>query len=195
MTLESNKNLGGIGTLLIIVSPVAMGAAAAALCLIGLILLLIALNGMAKDFKESKIYDNALYGILIAIVGLVVSVAVVLVTAIATLSRYGIDLFRPADWSRMGLMFSNLANFEGLWAIFGGVAVALAVAFVFIIVAVIFLRRSLLLLSAKTGVHMFSTAGLIMLIGAVLTIVAVGFLLLWIAFVLLTVAFFSIKTK
>jgi len=42
---------------------------------------------------------------------------------------------------------------------------------------------------------MFGTAGLMILIGAVLTIVLVGFILLWVAMILLAVAFFSIKTQ
>ena len=41
---------------------------------------------------------------------------------------------------------------------------------------------------------MFRTAGLLLLLGASLTIVLVGFVLLFIGWILVTVAFFSIKT-
>jgi len=50
-------------------------------------------------------------------------------------------------------------------------------------------------LAEKTGVGLFGTTGLILLIGAVLTIILIGFLLLWVALILLTVAFFSIKPE
>jgi len=40
---------------------------------------------------------------------------------------------------------------------------------------------------------MFSTAGLLLLIGAVLTIIVIGVIVVWIAMILLAVAFFSIK--
>jgi uncharacterized membrane protein len=65
---------------------------------------------------------------------------------------------------------------------------------VFVIIAVIFFRRSLNSLSAKTGVGLFGTAGILVLIGAVLTIVLIGLLLIWIAWILVAVAFFQIKT-
>jgi uncharacterized membrane protein len=67
--------------------------------------------------------------------------------------------------------------------------------FVFAIVTAIFLRRSLKSLASKDGVYMFGTAGLMILIGAVLTIVLVGFILLWVAMILVAVAFFSIRTQ
>ncbi len=47
-------------------------------------------------------------------------------------------------------------------------------------------------MSQKLGVGMFSTTGLIYLIGAALTIVFVGVILLFVALILNIVAFFSI---
>ncbi|MEE9601039.1 MAG: DUF996 domain-containing protein [Thermoplasmata archaeon] len=82
-----------------------------------------------------------------------------------------------------------------LWPYIAAIVGSLVVLFVFIVVAAVFLRRSFTILSAKTGVNMFSTAGLLTLIGAVLTIIGVGFILLWFAQILLAVAFFSIKTQ
>ncbi|KUO40087.1 MAG: hypothetical protein APZ16_05585 [Candidatus Hadarchaeum yellowstonense] len=194
MTLESDKNLGGVGALLIVLSPIAM-AGTGILAIVGLILLLISLKGMARHFKERRIIDNALYGVVLAVVGVVISLVVIMVTAIAALSRYGVDFLRPMDWVRMGQIFSRMANFGEMWSLFGGIAAAIVVLFVFLIVAVIYFRRTLVTLAAKTDVQLFSTAGLIMLVGAVLTIVVIGLLLVWISFILLTVAFFSIKAK
>jgi uncharacterized membrane protein len=194
MTLESDKNLGGVGALLIVLSPIAM-AGTGILAIVGLILLLISLKGMARHFKERRIFDNALYGVVLAVVGVVISLVVIMVTAIAALSRYGVDFLRPMDWVRMGQIFSRMANFGEMWSLFGGIAAAIVVLFVFLIIAVIYFRRTLVTLAAKTDVQLFSTAGLIMLVGAVLTIVVIGLLLVWISFILLTVAFFSIKAK
>jgi len=194
MTLESDKNLGGVGALLIVLSPIAM-AGTGILAIVGLILLLISLKGMARHFKERRIFDNALYGLVLAVVGVVISLVVIMVTAIAAFSRYGVDFLRPMDWVRMGQIFSRMANFGEMWSLFGGIAAAIVVLFVFLIVAVIYFRRTLVTLAAKTDVQLFSTAGLIMLVGAVLTIVVIGLLLVWISFILLTVAFFSIKAK
>jgi len=91
-------------------------------------------------------------------------------------------------------MFQDFTNFGALWGLIGSIIVAFVVAFVFVIVSAIFYRKSFNLLAAKSGVNMFGIAGLLLLIGAVLTIILVGFVLMWIAFILLAVGFFSIKT-
>jgi uncharacterized membrane protein len=67
--------------------------------------------------------------------------------------------------------------------------------FVFVVVAAIFLRRSLNTLSEKSSTHMFTTTGLLILIGGILTIIAIGVILLWVALILLAIAFFEIKTE
>jgi uncharacterized membrane protein len=72
---------------------------------------------------------------------------------------------------------------------------ALVVLFILFVVAAIFLRRSLNTLSEKSGTHMFATTGLLILIGAVLTVIVIGFILLWVALILLAVAFFEIRTQ
>jgi uncharacterized membrane protein len=71
----------------------------------------------------------------------------------------------------------------------------LVILFVFILITAILLRRSLGLLSAKTGVGLFATTGTLILVGAVLTIIAIGVLLIWIALLILAIAFFSIKPQ
>ncbi len=195
MSFESDKNLGGIGSLLMVVSPVGMGIVSGALFIVGLILLLVALKGMADHYKDKGIFDNALYAFIAAVVGIVAGVIVVVVTALATLTSLGLDLFNVSNWSQWGQAFGNMMNFNVLWTLLGGIIVGLVVLFVFAIIAALLVRRSLNALSEKTKVEMFGTAGLIMLIGAVLTIIVVGFLLIWVSFILLTVAFFSIKSK
>jgi uncharacterized membrane protein len=59
MTLDSSKTLGGVGALLIVVSPLAT-TYAGFLGLIGLILMLIAFNDLANIYKDRRIFNNAL---------------------------------------------------------------------------------------------------------------------------------------
>jgi uncharacterized membrane protein len=195
MTLESSKNLGGIGALLVVLSPLGRGLFSGALGIVGLILMLIGLNGIAVDYKERKIFDNALYGVIVAIVGVVAAIAVIVVTVLATLSSLGINLHNWTNWSQVGNLLRNPANTGSLWGFIGGVVIGLVVLFAFAIVSAMLFRRSLNILSTKTKIDMFHTAGLLMLIGAVLTIVLVGLLLIWVSFILIAVAFFSIKVK
>ena len=65
--------------------------------------------------------------------------------------------------------------------------------FVFLIIAMFFVRKSLTQLSSKSGIGLFGTAGLVMLIGAVLTIIVVGLIVIWIGLILATAAFFMMK--
>jgi len=75
------------------------------------------------------------------------------------------------------------------------ILVVLVILFFTAIIVAIFMRKSLNALSAKTGVGLFGTTGLLLLIGAVLTIIAVGFILIWIAMLILAIAFFSMKQE
>ena len=58
----------------------------------------------------------------------------------------------------------------------------------------VYLRKSFDALANKTGNGMFKTAGLLLLIGAILTIVLIGLILIFVAWILLTVAFFSMPS-
>jgi len=195
MTLESSKTLGGVGALLMVIGPF-LGAYSGVLGLVGLILVLIALKGLSDHYNEAGIFNNALYGFIMAIIGGVVFVAVIVVAAVGLLTDLGIEVanwgdptaFQSIDWQ-------NLVTLDILWPYIAAIVGSLVVLFVFVVVGSVFLRRSFTSLSAKTGVNMFSTVGLVTLIGAVLTIIVVGFIILWVALILLIVAFFSIKTQ
>jgi uncharacterized membrane protein len=188
--LGSNKTLGGVGALLMVISPL-LRVYSWLLGLVGIILVLVAVKGLSDYYKDKGMFDNALYGTIIAVIGLAVFVPVIWVAVHGLFSDVGVawgdwSAFRNIHWQTVSW---NAISLHALTIIGSLIAI-----FVFFVVAAIFFRRSLNALSAKTGVSMFSTAGLLALIGAVLTIIGVGFLILWIALILLTVAFFSIKT-
>jgi uncharacterized membrane protein len=195
MTLESSKTLGGIGALLMVIGPF-LGVYTGVLGLIGLILVMIALKGLSDHYNEGGIFNNALYGAILTIIGGVVFVAVIVVAAVGLLSDLGIHWSTLSDPTALSsINWQEIVTFDILWPHIAAILGSFVVLFIFVVVASIFLRRSLTLLSAKTGVGLFGTTGLIILIGAVLTIIGVGLILLWIALILLTVAFFSIKTQ
>jgi uncharacterized membrane protein len=64
---------------------------------------------------------------------------------------------------------------------------------VFYTVAAFFVRRSLNELAARSDMSLFVTAGRLLLIGAALTIVVIGVLIMWLAVLMLVVAFFTVK--
>jgi len=195
MTLESSKNLAGIGAILLVISPLVFyNVYAGIISLIGIILVLIGMKGLADHYNEGGIFNNALYGFITTIIGGVAFVGVLVMTVITAITQLGITDW--TDWAtkiqQNPMDWSTLQNMVG--PIIIGAIAALIVLFIFMIISAILYRKSLSALATKSGVGMFETAGLLLLIGAVLTIILIGFLLIWIAFILAAVAFFSIKT-
>ncbi|PVX27493.1 MAG: hypothetical protein CW716_02000 [Candidatus Bathyarchaeum sp.] len=196
MTFESSKNLSAVGALLLVIGAVA-GAAwsfSGLLSLIGLILLLVGLKGLATHYKEDGIFNNALYSVIIAIVGCVVGVGVIAASAVSALAELDIDWASIEDWANVGPDVANVFmdfDFSAIAALLGALLIGLVIFYVVTIIAMFFFRKSMNQLSAKSGVSLFSTAGLLMLIGAIIPVI--GLLLIWIGAILVTVAFFQMK--
>lgn len=189
MSLESNKTLGGVGALLMVIGLTAMFAFpyAAFLVLVGIIIVLISLKGLAEHYQERGIFNNALYGVITLIVGFVAFVATMIVAAL--------QLFSTAvDWTNPAEVQQYLMDLSNLWSIVGTALAAFVVLFIFLVISGVLFRKSLDSLSARSGEKLFGTAGLVWLIGAVLSIILVGFLIIWIAWILMAAGFFSIKT-
>jgi uncharacterized membrane protein len=184
--------------LLMVISPFLVSGFTLLVDLVGLILVLIAVKGLSDHYKEPSIFNNSLYGIILSIVGVVVFVAALFVTALSFFRNVlGVELstafsdptaFSNIEWTE-AMILDNLLDHVA--ALVG----SLVVLFVFVVVAAIFFRKSLTTLAEKTGVGRFGTAGLLLLIGAVLTIIVVGFVLIWVAEILLIVAFFQIREE
>lgn len=193
MALETSKNLGGVGAILMFISPLLSYVApyAGLLGLIGFIMVLIALKGLGDHYNEGGIFNNALYGFMIGVVGSVVAAGAFVASVLGILADIGIsDWMNPSEWTAA---FTAQTAFDTILKLAGAVIIALVILFVVVVLAAWLYRKSLNLLSARSGVSMFGTAGLILLIGAFLTIVIIGFLLIWIAVILVAVAFFSIR--
>ena len=198
MTLQSSKTWGGVGALLMVISPFAVCGFSLLIGLVGLILVLIAVKGLSDHYKEPSIFNNSLYGVIFSIVGVAVFVAALFVTAVSFFTNVlGVELstafsdptaFANIEWTE-AMILDNLLDHVA--ALVG----SLVILFIFVVVAAIFYRKSLTTLAEKTGVGRFGTAGLLLLIGAVLTIIVVGFVLIWVALILLTVAFFQIREE
>jgi uncharacterized membrane protein len=196
MTFESSKNLSAVGALLIVIGAVAgfVISFSGILSLIGIILMLIGVKGLANFYKEQGIFNNTLYSVITVVVGCVVGVGVTAATAIATLADLGINWANIEDWANIGTDVATIfADFDlsVIGALLGALLVGLVILWVAFIISMYFLRKSMNQLSAKSGVSLFDTAGLLVLIGAVIPVI--GLLLIWIGFILATAAFFQIK--
>ncbi len=198
MDLQMSKNLGGVGALLLFIGPLLTIAhtIGGIVSLIGFILVLIALKGFSDYYNDSGIFNNALYGFITAIVGGVVAAGAFFVTALSAVVDLATEL-GISDWSNVAewtaVDWASQAIFDALITLITGIVVAAVILFVFAIITAWLYRKSLGLLSSKSGVGLFGIAGLLLLVGAVLTIILVGFLLIWISFLIVAIAFFQVK--
>jgi uncharacterized membrane protein len=202
MNLESSKNLGGIGAILMFIGLIAgVQPFLGIIALVGLILVLVALHGFADYYKESGIFNNSIYGLVTGIVGVVIA-GVVLVylffyTSILTNFLHKIFPGWNGNWSTLSGLTPTTSNLKAsdFLPVLGSALLILVILWIFAIIAAFFVRRSLKTLSAKASVGLFSTAGQLLFIGAFLTIILIGFLLMWIAVLLAAIAFFQIKPQ
>jgi uncharacterized membrane protein len=202
MTLESSKTLGCVGAILMLIGVIPFaGPFVGIVALIGSILVLVALHGLADYYKEDRIFNNALYGFIASIVGVVATVVaaiyVVFYTSILTDFLYKIYPGWDGTWSSLAGLTPNTSNItiNDITPVLGAIFAVFAILWIFLMISAFFNRRSLKTLSTKASVGLFSTAGLLLIIGAVLAIVLIGLLLMWIAVLLIAIAFFQIKPQ
>ena len=168
---DSSKMLAAVGALLLFLSFVPV------LGIIGIILLFIGLKGLSDYYRDPSIYGHALKGLIFGIIGIV---------AVSALSISFFGIFAVASMATAGDFFAAI----------GGLIlsiVILIIAFVFYLLMAMNLRRAFNTLAERSGEHLFQTAGTLLWVGAILTIIAVGLILVWIAFLILAIAFFSMK--
>jgi uncharacterized membrane protein len=200
MSIETSKILGGLGALLMFIGIIPYINYFGVIELVGLILVMAALYGFGSYYKEGGIFNNALYGLIVGIVGGVISVAVVIIVILSSLTDFLKTLYPGwnGDWTALSGLTPNTSNItlDSITPFIAGIIAVLIILWVCSIIAAFFIRRSLGKLSIKSGVGLFSTAGLLLLIGAVLIIaIGVGLILIWISALLLAIAFFQIKPQ
>jgi uncharacterized membrane protein len=140
--------------------------------LIGYILVVVAVKDVSDYLQDKVIFRNILIAALTGIVGAFAGGLVVIIG------------FRSA-------FTSGAFSVSGL----GGVLAGLLVVWIFLIISAFFLRRTYDTMAQRLGVGTFRTAATLYLIGAVLTIVLVGFIVLFIAEIMQAVAYFSIPAQ
>lgn len=202
MNFETSKTLGGIGALLLFISvfvaPFGTAFAGSAIALIGAILVLISLNGLANYYNSRQIFNNALYGIIAGIVGVVLAVVVAFVAVLSSLEDFIYSIYPTwnGDWSSLSGFTPDTSSIDAsaIIPLLAAFILVFVVVWIFAIIAAFFVRRSLKEISVKSATGLFSTTGLLLLIGAALIILlGLGLILIWIATLILAIAFFTLK--
>lgn len=186
--LPQAKTLGGIGSILPLISlPFAFfGSFGLILSLlidiVGLILVLIAVKYISDEAKDARIFNNYLYAVIIGIVGTVIAIVIAFILFLTLFVNF-------LHFVTVGIFTIPLSASIIL------LVIPLIIIYFISIIQAIFIRRSFNDIARVAGVPLFSTTALLILIGAILIIVLVGFIILFIASILQIVSFFSLPDR
>lgn len=195
MTLESSKTLGGIGAILMFVGIFPFISYYGIVELVGAVLILVGLHGLASYYRESGIFNQAIYGVLVGIVGGIIAGVAAVVSVLASFTNLLHQIYPGwnGDWATLQGMTPNTTNLDTstIFPLVAGILAVLVIVWIVAIIAAFFIWRSLKQVSNKSNVGLFGTAGLLLLIGAIIPIF--GLILMWISALLLAIAFFTMK--
>ncbi|XHH08258.1 MAG: DUF996 domain-containing protein [Candidatus Bathyarchaeia archaeon] len=178
---ESSKIMAGVGSILLLLSFIPW--AGWVLGLVGIVLLVKSMKELASYYGDESIYQNTWKGIkyyIVAIIAIAVAGMAVLI----------------------GIASATAFTFEGFLAVTAGFGagvitgiVSLVIAFIFYVLAATHLKTALNILAEKTGDQTLATAGTLLWIGSILTIIGVGLLLIFVSWIFATIGFFSLKSR
>lgn len=138
--------------------------------LVGYILLIVAVKDISDYLQDRSIFNNIVVAAVAGIVGALAAAGGVFLGVLSSSFTFGVS---------------------GVLGILGG----LIVAWIFLVVSAVFLRRAYDTMGQKLGVGTFRTAATLYLVGAALTIIFVGLLVLFVAEIVQAVAYFSIPDQ
>ncbi len=184
--LSQAKMLGGIGSILMLLLPVP--TAGLIVAFVGLILVLVAVKYIADEIKDHKVFNNFLLTFIIVIIGVVVAIFMIVISFFSF--GAGIDWTNFQNVTSMP-QFTQMMQTNGVVPFLTSIIAGLLVLSITLIFAAYFLRKSYNKIASETHTSMFHTAGLLYLIGALTAIVLVGFVIIFIAFIMQIIAFFS----
>jgi len=182
VSFEYAKTLAGEGAILLLLSLVPY--AGWILGIIGIVLLLRGMKELSNYYQDEKIYQDSMTGVKYYIIAIIAAGVAIAAMTIGV-------------WSATGFTFTTesfvptVAFGVGLAAFLAGVIIA----FVFYVLASSHLRKTFNTLAQKSGESSFATAGILLWLGAILTIILVGLVLIFIAWIFATIGFFTMKSR
>ncbi len=186
--LSNAKVFGGIGAILMLVGAFIPNAGPI-VSIVGLVLVFIAVKTISELTKDNEIFRNYLMNFIFSIIS-IVAIFIIMLVAFGTVGGF--------SWIT-SLETAEITDFESFWTYFGSIigacVLALIVGWILSVIAAIYLRRSYNSIAEHTKVNLFKTTGTVYFIGAITTIVLIGFLILFIARIIEIIAYFSLPDK
>ncbi|MDR0470436.1 MAG: DUF996 domain-containing protein [Nitrososphaerota archaeon] len=173
----TSKILAGIGSLL-------YGT------IIGIILVLIGMKGLSEHYKDKRIYDGFVKGVILLIIGTILPIAGGITLLFSVLSGGLIS-------SSYGIYdsYGSSAIAAGIIGLIAVVIVCFIVAFILDLLAVRYIKNCFHALAERSNTPLFHTAATLMWVGAILAIIGIGFFLIWIGFIIAAIGFFTLDEK
>jgi uncharacterized membrane protein len=162
LTFESSKILAGIGSILYGI-PV-----------IGVLLFLLGMQGLSEHYKDRHIYND-------------LSFSAVLLIISSILSLIGLHV--------LGILIGLVPTIWILISFILLIAVAIPcfiISFILALLAVPYIKNCFRALAERSGEPLFNTASTLIWIGAILTIIGIGFFFIWLGFIIAAIGFFTI---
>jgi uncharacterized membrane protein len=178
--IGSAKTLGGVGAIIMLVGGIIFFP----LAIVGLILVAVAVKNISESANDRAIYSNFILFIVMQII------AIVALLAMFFLAFGGFAFYAATTGGGDVTDFGSFST--GLGATLAVCIVSFIVAYVLYILAAFYLKKSFDGIGNYTKVDMFKTTGLVYLIGAFLMIILIGAFVIFIAEILMIVAFFSL---
>ena len=190
MTLTQAKSMGGVGSILVLLSFVP--TVGFVLGIVGLVLVLIAVKQISDAVNDREIFNNVLMAVIIPWVAIGINLAVglgLVMYAVPTIAKVDSNYLAEVGYSGTDVVLPPLATFLGLpiiilMMVFGTWAA--------LIVSAWFLKKGYERIAVRTGTKTFRTVGRLYFFGALLVIVIIGAILAFIAAILQIKAFFSL---
>ncbi len=188
--LSSTRSIGVIGSIMIILFI--LPGAGPFLAVIGWVLVMVAAYLLSQHVNARGIFSNVLVAAVLAIVGVIAFTVVALSTVLSFAGINGMGLSSLTDINRTALAAGDV---HGLGSLIVGVLTGLALLWVFLVASAFFLRRSYDQIARRFNARWFSTAALVYLIGAALTIIGIGLIIVFVAEIMQAFAFYSLPDQ
>jgi uncharacterized membrane protein len=140
------------------------------LSIIGYILVIVSVKDISDYLSDRTIFNNILVAAAAGIIGAVSGAIVVVIGVLLSGSTLGVSSIT-------------------------GLGLGLVIAWITLVVSALFLRRAYDTISSGLGVKTFRTAATLYLVGAVLSVILIGFIILFVAEIVQAIAYFSIPEE
>jgi uncharacterized membrane protein len=193
-SLSQAKTLGGVGSILSLLGIVP--DAGLFFSIPGFILVLIAVKYIAESVGDKAIFNNMIIAIVTGISGMVAGFVFVFGSVYRFVGLAGLEgEFWSGEFGGQDFLTESEVPTADFIALIVSVIIGLLIIWIFMVISAVFMRKSYNSIKTKLNVGMFGTVALLYLLGAALSIILVGFLLIFVAEILQIVAFFSIPDK